>query len=39
MENFIMNIETVIEYIESHLDDYKSYDNMDDLKEALVSDE
>ncbi|MBR3230152.1 MAG: hypothetical protein IKF91_04940 [Bacilli bacterium] len=28
-----------LSYIESHLDDYKSYDNMDDLKEALVSDE
>ncbi|MBR2833625.1 MAG: type II toxin-antitoxin system RelB/DinJ family antitoxin [Bacilli bacterium] len=28
-----------LSYIESHPDEYKSYDNMDDLKEALVSDE
>lgn len=28
-----------IDYIETHPTEYKSYDNVDDLKEALLSDE
>lgn len=28
-----------LEYMERHLDEYKSYNNLDDLKESLLSDD